>query len=160
MAELKWSYGTIKSFQNSGGDVTWSINSVGNGAGRISAQLDLGASPRPLKHQWTLLLDFATATVGNLVRLYFVTAEGAATTYQEGVIGTADAALTTEDLLKYGVLRVFSLPVMHTTASNCWRGEIDLPGRYVSVALWNASGVALSASGNECRLEPMHVNSA
>lgn len=141
--------GTSKTFQESGGDVTWTPKNVATGAGRISNQLDLGASPRPKLHRWELTSKFQTATVGNVIRLYIVRASSAATTLQDGVVGITDAGLSTEALIQYTALPLGPLTVHHTTASQVWRGTVVITARYVQVAVWNISGVSLTNTAGD-----------
>lgn len=153
--------GTQKVFKNTGGDVVWTLTSLANGAGRISAVLDLGAAPRPFEFGWGLLTKFATATAGTAIRLYVVQLETNATTYQDGggTLGTSDAAVATnENLLLYGAKQIGPTVVQHATAANFWSGRFICYSRYLQMALWNASGVALTAtaSDHEFHLNPVY----
>ncbi len=149
--------GTPITFKESGGTVLWTPKNVANGAGRISTQADLGAT-RYRKWRWSFLSKFQTATVGNIIRLYLVRASTGAITYQDGNPGITDAALSTEALLANSGKLIGPLVVHHTTAANCWSGEIEILARFVSIAIWNAAGVALTntAGDHEFRLEPVN----
>ena len=149
----------VKVFKSSAGDVVWTPTSVAAGNGRISDVLDLGAAPRPFEFNWRLKTKFVSATVGHAVRLYLVELETNAVTYQDGGggLGTADATLTSESLLLYGGKQIGPTVVQHTTNANGWSGICRIHSRYVQVALWNGTAVALSgtASDHEFRLTPI-----
>lgn len=156
---VKIRFGTTVAFQESGGDFAWTPKNVASGAGRVSIQGDLGVEPRAEWYRWVLVTKFQTATIGNLIRLYLIRASTAAATYQDGVVlGTADAAMTTEVYARDAGLALGSLAVTHTTSACVYSGKVWLPERYVSVALWNASGVALTnvAGDHIFRLEPFY----
>ena len=148
--------GTVKSFKASGGDVAWTLTSLGNGAGRISAILDLGAAPRAFEYEWRLLTKFAsTPAVGSPVRLYVVTSADASGVYQDGggTLGVADAAVASnENLLIYGGKQQGPTVVQHTSAANLWSGRFICTARYLSFALWNASGQALTGTAGDHEL--------
>lgn len=148
--------GTAKSFKESGGDVLWTPKNVANGAGRISTQLDLGAT-RYEWYRWVLATKFQTATVGNAIRLYLVYSDG---TYQDGSgLGTSDAGVAAETLLQYAAKQIGPTMVHHATNANIWSGHVRPLARYVSVTIWNASGVALTntAGDHEFRLQPVNM---
>ena len=62
---------TKHEFLASGGDVVLTLTSLGAGAGRQSADLDLGASAQPFMFRWRAWVKFATApVVGETIDLY------------------------------------------------------------------------------------------
>lgn len=149
--------GTAKVFKASGGDALWTPTSLANGAGRLSDQLDLGASPRPKIYRWVLRTKLASPTVGFLLRPYLVRASTAAITYQDGILGVADAAIASEVITQSAAQLLGPCPIQtNGTAFQVWSGEVKILCRYVSLMLWNASGVALSATAgdHEFLLEP------
>lgn len=152
--------GTAFTFKSTGGSALWTPTSLANGAGRLSTQLDLGASPRAYKFQWRLVLKFvATPSVGFLVRPYLLEAGSAATTYQDGIIGLTDAAIATEAISMYAGKLLGPCGIQTAgTAFQVWSGRCKIQSRYVSLMLWNASGAALSATAtdHEFRLEPVN----
>lgn len=152
--------GTPFTFKSTGGSALWTPTSLANAAGRVSAQCDLGAAPRPKWYRWVLVVKFTSGPgTGTLLRPYLVEASTAATTYQDGIIGIADAALTVETALQHGAKLLGPCPVqVGSTAFQVWSGVRRIFPRYVSIALWNATGVALSgtASDHEFRLEPVY----
>lgn len=156
---IKLNEGTVKVFAASGGDATWTPTSVANGAGRLSAQLDLGAAPRAKRYRWVLVAKMvATPTAGASLRPYLVLASTAATTYQDGLAGVSDAAVATETVYIYQARLLQSCLTLAATTSQVWSGYTLIVPRYVSFMLWNASGAALSGTAADClfRLEPVY----
>lgn len=159
--------GTAKSFKASGGDALWTPTSVANGAGRLSTQLDLG-TPRSKWYRWVYTQKFAaTPTAGTIIRPYLMFASSAATTYMDagGYLasltgsGLVDVALTTEIPIQYAgkLLGQCAIQAASTNA-NVWSGLVRIPVRYVSLAMWNASGTAFSstAADGEFQLQPIN----
>lgn len=141
---IKIRVGTAFSLKNSGGDAVWTPKNTISGNGRLSAQLDLGADPRPSKYRWILVTKFQTATVATVARLYLVEAHSAATTYQDGAIGISDANLTSENLLFYSAKQLGPTQVHSAAGTNVFSGVFETAARYISLALWNATGVTLT----------------
>ena len=107
-----------------------------------------------------LLTKFQTSAVGNVVRLYIVQLETNATTYQDGggALGTSDATLTSETLLTFGAKQIGPTNVQHATNANFWSGRFIVYCRYIQIALWNASSVALTNTDadHEFHLNPVN----
>lgn len=141
---IKIRLGTAFSLKNSGGDAVWTPKNTANAHGRLTAQLDLGADPRPLKYRWILVTKFQTAGVAAVTRLYLVEAHSAATTYQDGAIGLSDTDLSTENLLLYSAKQLGPTQVHSAAGTNVFSGVFETAARYISLALWNASGVSLT----------------
>lgn len=155
---IKLNEGTAFTFKSTGGSALWTPTSVGTGAGRISTQLDLGAAPRAKWYRWVLLLKLQSGTVGRSVRPYLVEASSAATTYQDGILGVTDAAISSETIVQYAGKLLGPCQVQtNGTAAQVWSGKVRIFPRYVSFLLWNDSGVSLSATATDCefRLEPV-----
>ncbi len=149
---------TIQSFQASGGSVTFTLTSLGVGAGRLSAQLDLGApsaTARPKDYSWTSSFDFTTdPVVGEFVEHYRMPSDG---TFEGDDLGTADAAISSKDTIKNAKFLGATI-VRSTTAANLQQGNgrfVQIM-RYLSAIWWNATADVLGATaGNlEWRLEP------
>lgn len=141
---IKQQEGTVKVFAASGGDVTFTFQNVANGAGRISAQLDLGAAPRGRLYRYTAKWKAnSTPTVGNVVRISLFNGDNASSTRQAGTVGTSDAAISSEnDFLNCTAqLKPIIVDAASTSKSFQIDGYVILTGRYVSVGFWNASGV-------------------
>lgn len=140
-------------FKSSGGSAAFTPTSVANGAGRISAQCDLGAAPKSRLYRWRVKTACAaTPTVGNLIRLYLVCADDA--TDLDGNAGTSDAAYNTENLLKN--LQHIGNVVIDVAGTGAQKasslGAFEIASRYISVVWWNASGAALSATAGDHQL--------
>lgn len=134
-----------KVFAASGGDAVFTPTSLANGAGRISAQLDLGAPPKAGEYRWLARARCAVApTIGTTLRVYLVTSDGA---YADGAFAATDAAIASEDALRNAtLLGVVVCDAASTTKDFVRSGLLYLRARYVQVAWWNATGQALSAT--------------
>jgi hypothetical protein len=93
-------------------------------------------------------------TVGASVEIYYVLSAGS---HPDGEIGTADAALTAD---KRSNLKLAFLLVVDQTATDTdmtASRELEIPTRYVSLGMWNASGVTSEAGTgtSACRLTPI-----
>ena len=136
-------------FINSGGDVTFSPASVADGAGRISAQHDFGASSHANFFNWRAETQAqATPTLGAVVRMFLVLSDE--TTDLPGRFGTSDAAVSTEDLLRN------LTPLGHIVCDNAGantkfirHGTVFIPTRYVSLLWWNDLGATLTSDNTE-----------
>lgn len=149
---------TVKTFKDTGGDVTWTLANLANAAGRISAQLDLGANSRSGIYQWMFRYTAAVnPTVGLGVNLYAVFSDG---TDVAGGLGTSDAAIATETILTHSNAQ-FIAPITANEASTSRAftrfGTLWIPTRYVSFAVWNALGQALTntAGNHYLKLTPI-----
>lgn len=140
---------------NTGAPVTWSpsggtyllsCTSLANGAGRIGAQHDLGAGVTDRLCEWEFRFRSATTpSIGEVVRVYIATGRGG--TYTAGSLGTADAAVSSEDLLRNtDPLGAVEVDAASTTKDFVRRGLLYVRARYLSPIIWNASGVAFSAT--------------
>lgn len=132
------------------------LTSLGNGAGRISDIID-NTSERSTRGYFVIKLKTATApTVNTPIKFYLIRNSNAGTNIQEGVqsntsytlLGTADAAVTTEptNAAMIGVIQV-------TATANAFYTYVTEvlvdPGPKFSLLVWNAIGQALSATGSD-----------
>ena len=121
----------------------WSMEAVANGAGRVSARIDLGTAPRPYLYRWHCKVPFqATPTAGNELRLRKSESDG---TYEDGDLGVVDAALAAEptgNCRQFGSVKVQAAGTQDNIAS----GIVEIYSRYVSIVGWNASGAAVDAT--------------
>lgn len=139
-------------FRDSGGDVTMTLQNLGFGAGRVSAQKDRGAGSLAMLHEIIAVVQFETAPiVGETVDIYIFQSDG---TYVDGTVGTSDAALTS-DKRRNGMF-VGSVVVDTTsTATDIVARFVDVPitSRYYSMGVWNASaGDNLENTANASRI--------
>lgn len=143
--------GTPKKFgpSGTGQDVLFTPTNVANGAGRVSAQLDLGAAPRPQWYRWTAKTRPTSApSVGTVVRMYLFVGDNASTARQAGTVGTADAGVAAETLFYNAshILEQLVVDASSNTKDFQASGLVRIVARYVSVGWFNAMGVAFSAT--------------
>lgn len=126
----------------------WSMEGVTNGNGRVSAQIDLGATPRPGIYAWACEVQFqATPTQGKGLELYLATAPDHANTRIAGDVGTTDAALGDVDMRRN--LRPLGYVVSENAAASekCnASGVVEITTRYVSIVGYNDSGATINAT--------------
>lgn len=126
-----------KVFMNTGGDVTMTMKNIANGAGRISNQLDRSTGSLPMWFKWEAVMKAAASvTIGLPWRIYAYSSQTAAGSMDT----TTDTALTVETQL----LNFRLLGSVYASANSVGpfyaTGIIWLPGRYVNLGWWNASG--------------------
>lgn len=138
--------GTVVTWKASGGSKVLTATSLASGAGRLGQQHDWGSGVVGRLYEWQARVRVATTpTVGNVIRIYLATARDG--TYVAGGLGTADAAVSAEDLLRNtDFLGAVEIDEASTTKDFVKRGLLYLRARYVSPVVWNASGVALSGT--------------
>lgn len=131
-----------------GGDLALSFapagTGVANGAGRICARWDRGSSALVEEYNYLFRCRAQTnPTVGNQVRLYLLATDD--DNYRPGDLGTADAAISTEnDLLNAYLFDTVVADAASTTRNFNREGSLFLRARYISIAYWNAMGVSMS----------------
>lgn len=143
---------TAKTFRASGGDVAITLTSLGAGAGRQSAQLDLGTTARSNLFSWRFWVKFATQpVVGEAILLFIKTSDG---THIDNDDGTGDIDVSAEDKLR-NLTYIGSLIVDEATASpstvefSASGGPIEILGRYVQLVVWNGTADALSGTAGD-----------
>lgn len=138
----------IKVNGEAGADVAWSMEAVSNGAGRVSAQIDLGATPRPSRYKWICEAQFqATPTQGRGLELYVAEALDNASSRMSGDLGTTDAALGDVDMRRN--LKGIGYVVSENAAASekCIAfGEFTTSARYISLVGYNDSGATTNAT--------------
>ncbi len=131
-----------------GADVAWSMEGVGNGAGRVSAQIDWGAVPRPGRYQWSCECQWqATPTQGAVLELYVASAPDGDSTQIDGDVGATDAALGDVDMRRN--LRAIGAVVSENAAASevcVASGEFNSSARYMSIVGYNAGGASINAT--------------
>lgn len=144
---------TVKVFVGSGGDAVITLASLANAAGRISAQLDRGTGSLAAELRWQAKFKVAVApAIGAGIRVYLITGQDS-TTVLDGGFGTADAAVTPEDMLRNATLiGTVVCDEASNTKSFVRSGLIWVKARYLSIAVWNDSGQALSATSADCEI--------
>ncbi len=123
-------------------DKNLTLTALAAGAGRVSAQHDLGASARSEWYEWRATFQFATIPVpGETIDIYLSTSDG---TDEDGQEGIADAALGDTGSLKnmqyIGSVEVTTATQDHdmTASGRCW-----IVARYFSVVVHNSTVDAL-----------------
>lgn len=141
---------TAKTFKDSGGDVTFTLASLANGAGRISAQLDLGAAPRAERYLVMVEVKAAASLTLSVevARLYMARGDG---TDIDGPVGTSDAAIAAETRFTSNLKYVGSVIADQAAVGPFNRTfVISCQSRYLSFGIWNPSGQAFSSTGGDC----------
>jgi hypothetical protein len=141
--------GTAKKVQNHDTpDAVWTVEGLANAAGRISGQIDLGASPRPGFYMWQCEVQFqATPTQGKGLELYKSGALNGSNTRTDGDIGTSDAALGDVDIRRN--LKMIGYVVSENAAANekcIASGVFGHTQRYITLVAYNDSGAAVHAT--------------
>jgi len=131
-----------------GADYAWSMEGVGNGAGRVAAQIDLGASPRRGLYRWACEVQFqATPTQGKGLELYLATAPDHASTRIDGDVGTTDAALGDVDMRRNLPSIGYVVSENAAASEKCnASGVVEITARYVSIVGYNDSGATINAT--------------
>lgn len=136
-----------------GADVALSMEGVANAAGRVSAQIDWGAAPRPDWYEWSCEVQWqATPTQGAVLELYVAGAPDADATQIDGDVGNADAALGDIDMRRN--LKFIGQVVSENAAASevcVSSGRFQFTQRYMSVIGYNAGGAAINATDSNFR---------
>jgi hypothetical protein len=139
----------------SGADVAFSMEGVANGAGRVSAQKDWGAGPRPDRYAWSCEVQFqATPTQGAGLELYIAAAPDSDSTQVDGDVGTTDAALGDVDMRRNLQMIGFVVSENAAASEKCVAsGEFYCDKRYFSAVGYNAAGASTNATDTNFRLD-------
>lgn len=144
----------------SGADYAFGVHGLTNGAGRVSAQIDLGASPRPAWFMWACEVQFqATPTQGKSLELYRGAALSGFNTQVDGDTGTSDAAMGDADMRRNlkGIGQCVSENSAASEKCNA-SGWFFHPFRYLIIAAYNDSGATVNATDSNFvfRLMPFY----
>lgn len=138
-----------------GADCAWSMEGVANDAGRVSAQFDLGATPRPYRFKWSCEVQWqATPTQGAALELYIAGAPDGDATQIDGDIGNADAALGDNDMRRN--LKLIGMVISENAAAGekcVASGYFEHYTRYLSLIGFNAGGAAINATDSNFRFD-------
>lgn len=131
-----------------GADYAWSVEGLTNANGRVSAQIDLGASPRPGLYKWSCECQFqATPTQGAGLELYKAGAPDGDSTQIDGDIGATDAALGDIDMRRN--LQPIGAVISENAAASepcVASGVFEHADRYLSLVAYDASGATVNAT--------------
>lgn len=131
-----------------GADYAWTVEGLTNAAGRVSAQIDLGAAPRAGIYAWSCEVQFqATPTQHATLDLYIATAPENDSTQISGDVGATDAALGDVDM-RYNLRYIGSVVSENATASEkcVASGEFTVYDRYITLVAYNDSGATVNAT--------------
>lgn len=131
-----------------GADYAWSVEGLASAAGRVSAQIDLGVSPRPGLYKWSCEVQFqATPTQGAVLELYKAGAPDGDSTQIDGDIGSTDAALGDVDMRRNLTQFGYVVSENATASEICVRsGVFEHFDRYLSLVAYNGSGASVNAT--------------
>lgn len=138
-----------------GADYAFSVEGLGNGAGRVSAQIDLGVAPRAFMYDWSCEVQFqATPTQGQSLDLYIASAPDGDATQIDGDVGATDAVLADIDMrrnLKY----IGSVVSENAAASEVLvaSGTFVTYKRYLTIVAYNGSGASVNATDSNFRFD-------
>lgn len=136
-----------------GADVAWSMEGVANAAGRVAAQIDWGAAPRPDWYEWSCEVQWqATPTRGAVLELYVGGAPDADSSQIDGDVGTSDAALADIDMCRN--LKFIGSVVSENAAASevcVASGRFQFSQRYMSLVGYNAAGATINATDSNFR---------
>lgn len=138
-----------------GADVAFSMGGITTANGRVSAQKDLGASPRPYMFYWSCEVQFqATPTQGLGLELYVAGAPDADATQVDGDIGQSDAALGDVDMRRNLKFIGYVTSENAAASEKCVAsGVFEHYQRYISIVGFNASGAAVNATDSNFRFD-------
>ena len=139
----------------SGANVAWSMEGITTGAGRVSAQYDLGAVPRGARIEWSCEVQFqATPTQYKGLELYAASAPDHDSTQIDGDIGATDAALGDVDMRRN--LKFIGYVVSENAAASekcVASGIFEQTMRYISFVGYNDSGATTNATDTNFRFD-------
>jgi hypothetical protein len=155
--------GSAVVFADSGGTVAITFSNRATANGNVSAQYDKNVLASPtgaMPSLWAAHCQISltgTNAVGTTIEYYIAHADAAGTTTDAGV-GQAATTITVDQrraLTPIGVLVVYQTTT-NTTMYASFR-NIYIPGRYYSLAWWNASGLPTetSTTKHKCTFYPM-----
>lgn len=138
-----------------GADYAFSVEGLANGAGRVSAQVDLGAAPRPLIYQWSCEAQFqATPTQYKGLELYIAKAPDGDSTQIDGDVGASDAALGDVDMRTNLQFIGYVTSENAAASEKCvTSGEVEILTRYVTIVAYNDSGASVNATDSNFRFD-------
>lgn len=138
-----------------GADYAWSVEGLATASGRVSAQVDLGAAPRPFIYSWSCEVQFqATPTQYATLDLYVAEAPDHDSTQISGDVGASDAALGDLDM-RYNLKYIGSVVSENAAASEkcVAHGVFTTYARYISIVAYNGSGATVNATDSNFRFD-------
>ena len=134
-------------------DAAFEVHNLASGAGRQSAQIDLGESAVSRLYEWRAFVQLAdTPNLGETVRIYLKTAgsSASATAHPDNDDGTSEGAVSAEDKLK-NLHFIGSIIVDETVADieMVASGLVEIGARAIQVVFWNAAADGLTNDVDE-----------
>lgn len=131
-----------------GAAYAWSVEGITNGTGRVSAQIDLGASPRPGLWQWSCEVQFqATPTQGKGLELYKAGAPDNDSSQIDGDVGASDAALGDVDMRRNLATVGYVVSENAAASEPCVAsGVFQHTQRYLTLVAYDDSGASVNAT--------------
>ena len=141
-------------FTETGGDATFTPKNEANNKGRVSSQLDRGTGAKARRYQWEAQFKVqATPSIGSVIRVYLYSSMTSAAADQ-----SSDAELSAETSLgNFVCVGQVVITAASTSVPFYASGTVFVPGRYIVVAMWNASGQSLTNvnGDNKITLTPL-----
>ena len=141
--------GTVLSINGeAGADYAFSMEGITNSNGRVSAQIDLGAAPRPSIYSWSAEAQMqATPTQGGTIDFYIAKAPDSDSTQIDGDVGTTDAALADVDMRR-NLQYIGSIVSENAAASEkmVGSGVFAVYDRYITIVGYNGAGATTNAT--------------
>lgn len=138
-----------------GADYAFSVEGLTNAAGRVSAQINLGAAPRAYIYSWSCEVQFqATPTQYATLDLYIAGAPDGDSTQIDGDVGASDAALGDVDMRQN--LRFIGSVVSENAAASekcVASGSFVHYDRYLTIVAYNDSGATVNATDSNFRFD-------
>lgn len=142
-------------------DAAFEVHNLASGAGRQSAQIDLGEGAVARRYEWRAFIQFiANPVVGEALRIYLKTAgsSASATAHPDNDDGTGEAAVSAEDKLKN--LHFIGSIIVDEAVLNIEMvasGVVEIDARAVQVVFWNstADGLTNDVDENGFMLSPV-----
>ena len=134
-------------------DAAFEVHNLASGAGRQSAQHDLGEGAIAGWYEWRAFVQFATTPVlGERVDIYLKTAgsSASATAHPDNDDGTSEGAVSASDKLK-NLHYLGSILVDEATADieMVASGFVFIAARAIQVVFWNSTADALTNDDDE-----------
>lgn len=134
-------------FRTGGSNKNFSIVSLGSGTGWRSERIDLGAGSTPYRFEWRAYFQLnstiATIDGSQTLDLYVITSDAS---HPDGGFASTEGSISSTqkrfNMKQIGNVVVDSTSDTSFTAS----GKFEVYSRYFSIALFNFSGVTLSAT--------------
>ena len=134
-------------------DAAFEVHNLASGAGRQSAQHDLGEGAVSGWYEWRAFVQFATTPVlGETVDIYLKTAgsSASATAHPDNDDGTSEGAVSASDKLK-NLHWIGAIIVDEATADieMVASGFVYIAARAIQVVFWNSTADALTNDVDE-----------